>query len=121
MFLREHVPQILNDLASDLRLVTLKVSCEYYEELRAFDEVEVAMRLAQHHAHRIGLSFEYLLLRERTQTLAARGFQEIACMRATSSGLIPAELPPALTRALQEYRAVPIPPEVDASPTLKLG
>lgn len=104
MFLRERAPQIVDELTGDLRLVTLRVSCEYYHELRAFDEIEIAMFLAHQHAHRIGLSFEYILRRESGHILAARGFQEIACMRDGVSGLTPAALPPALAEALQEYR-----------------
>src|ERR1700675_4195534 len=41
LFLKEHAPSILDELARDLRLVTLRVSCEYFEELSAFDEIEV--------------------------------------------------------------------------------
>lgn len=107
MFLRERVPQILDDLAADFRLVTLKVWCEYYQELRAFDELEIAMSLTFQHAHRVGLSFDYFVIGRRDQPLAARGFQEIACMRAGARGLAPAALPAALAEALQEYRAAP--------------
>lgn len=99
MFLRERVPQIIDDLAGNLRFVTLRVSCEYYHELRAFDELEIVMCLAHQHAHRIGLSFEYDLLRENNPILVARGFQEIACMRAG-----PAGSPPPLFRRLWPMR-----------------
>ena len=52
MFLHEHVPELLKDLTRGLALVTLRVSCEYYQELAAFDELAIRMRLAelaQHH------------------------------------------------------------------------
>src|SRR3954447_4989322 len=45
LFLREHAPSVLEELARDLRLVTTRVSCDYFAELRAFDEVLVAMTL----------------------------------------------------------------------------
>jgi enediyne biosynthesis thioesterase len=117
MFLRERMPQIIDDLAADLRLVTLKVSCEYYQELRAFDEIEIAMCLAYQHAHRIGLNFEYFLFRDSDQTLVARGFQEIACMRVAAGGLTPAALPPMLAQELLTYGAASLRPAQTMPPT----
>src|ERR1035438_6217716 len=48
MFLREHVPQLLSELEADLALVTLFCSCEYLEEIVAFDEILVRMTLGFH-------------------------------------------------------------------------
>src|ERR1022692_1478778 len=39
MFLREHVPGLLAELQADLALVTLFCSCEYLEEIVAFDKI----------------------------------------------------------------------------------
>jgi enediyne core biosynthesis thioesterase len=36
MFLRDHAPELLNELRADLALVTLFCSCEYLEEIAAF-------------------------------------------------------------------------------------
>ena len=33
MFLREHAPEMLGEMERGLALVTLRVSCEYYQEL----------------------------------------------------------------------------------------
>ncbi|WP_172746830.1 thioesterase family protein [Neorhizobium sp. T25_13] len=94
MFLKNYVPSILDELGRDLRLVTRKVSCEYLAELRAFDEVEMRMRLAYIEQHRIGLDFDYFMMRGSVPgQLAARGFQEIGCMR-TQGGLLVAVSPP---------------------------
>ena len=104
MFLREHAPSVLDALADDLRLVTLRVECEYFEEFRAFDTVEIRMRLARQTGHRIALDFDYHLVRpERPPAIAARGAQEIGCMRDTPAGLVTTEVPPALLAALQPY------------------
>ena len=52
--------------------------CEdYYDELTAFDEIEVHMRLTHQQQNRIGLAFEYYRCRERQSTLVACGVQEI--------------------------------------------
>lgn len=104
MFLREHAPGILDELAIDLRLVTLRASCEYYDELRAFDEVEIKMGLTHLHAHRIGLSFEYIVCRQGSRKLAARGLQDIACMRVTSGELAPTQIPEHLAETLKSFR-----------------
>ena len=63
MFLLAHAPAVLADLNRSLRLVTLNVACEYFAELRALDEIEIAMSLAYQRQHRIGLAFDYRLVR----------------------------------------------------------
>jgi enediyne biosynthesis thioesterase len=103
-FLAEHAPDVLDELAGDLRLLTLNVSCEFFEELHAFDAVEIEMRLVEVQAHRVTLRFDYHLSREGGSRLAARGGQKIACMRKLAGGhLISAPLPAALAAALSAY------------------
>jgi enediyne core biosynthesis thioesterase len=103
LFLREYAPEIINDLQRDLRLVTLNVSCEYFAELHALDDVEIRMWLAQLRQHRIKLGFDYLLQRDGSGLLIARGFQEIGCMRQTADGLVPWAVPHSLAAALAEF------------------
>jgi enediyne biosynthesis thioesterase len=104
LFLLEHAPSVLADLAGSLRLVTLNVSCEYFAELRALDEVEVKMSLAHIRQHRIGLAFDYVVLRNGADVLAARGAQEVGCMRDAGKDLVPTPLPKDLKSALEPYR-----------------
>jgi enediyne biosynthesis thioesterase len=106
-FLAEHAPDVAQALARDLRLVTLAVSCEFYEELRAFDALEVEMRLARRDGHRLTLAFQYWLDRDGRVRLAAQGEQGVACMREAGGRLIPAELPPSLEAGLAPYAAPP--------------
>ena len=103
LFLREYASEVLDDLQRNLRLVTLNVSCEYFAELHAFDEVEIRMWLAQLRQHRIKLGFDYLLRRSDSDLLVARGFQEIGCMRQTADGLAPTAVPHGLAAALAEF------------------
>jgi enediyne biosynthesis thioesterase len=105
MFLKCHAPTVLDELARDLRLVTLRVSCEYFEELTAFDEIDVQMSLAHIRQHRIGLDFNIYRLQPGGRVCIARGFQEIGCMRATTNGLVPDRPPEPLTEALKPYTA----------------
>jgi enediyne biosynthesis thioesterase len=103
-FLAEHAPDVLAKLADDLRLVTLDVSCNFYEELRAFDAVALEMRLAGLNNHRLSLAFEYWLERDALSCLAARGAQTVGCMQMDSRGdLAPASIPQSLTAALRAY------------------
>jgi enediyne biosynthesis thioesterase len=103
MFLKYHAPAVMDELARDLRLVTLRVSCEYFAELTALDEIDVQMSLAHLRQHRIGLDFNFLKLLPAGTVLAARGFQEIGCMRLNSRGLAPVGPPPALAAALKLF------------------
>jgi enediyne biosynthesis thioesterase len=105
MFLKQNAPEVLQEIARDLRLVTLRVSCEYFEELNAFDEIEIQMRLAHLRQHRIGLDFDIGKLTATGVICAARGFQELACMRLAGSGLLPVYPPAALAEALKPYLA----------------
>ena len=54
LFLREHAPDVLDELSRGLSLATMSCSCEYLAELTAFDEVIVRMRLAELVQNRIG-------------------------------------------------------------------
>jgi len=103
LFLRDFSPEVLDELRGDLRLVTLNVGCEYFAELHALDTVEIQMRLAQVHQHRIKLHFDYLMQGGAAELLVARGLQEIGCMRQASGGLTPTAVPRALALALAEF------------------
>ena len=78
---------------------------EYLEELNAFDEIDVLMTPAYVRQHRIGLDFDIVKLHPTGSLCAARGFQEIGCMRATDQGLVPTRPPASLMHALEAYVA----------------
>lgn len=102
MFLSEHAREVVEALRGELRLVTLRCGCEYFAELKAFDTLEIRMRLAAITQNRITLVFEYLVEREGGPLLAARGEQEIGCM-VEANGLRPTPIPEALASALELY------------------
>lgn len=104
MFLREHAPAILEELARDLRLVTLRVNCEYFHELSAFDMIELRMSLAHLRQNKIGLDFVYLKIDTAERIVAAQGFQEIGCMRAGRNGMVPTLVPNVLAEALKPFQ-----------------
>ena len=99
MFLREHAPEILEELARDLALATVRCSCDYLSELEAFDEIAVRMRLGGIVQNRITLLFEYW----RGEELVARGEQVIAVMRREGKRAVPTAIPGALREALKPY------------------
>ena len=96
MFLRDHAPESLDELAKGLSLATVNCSCEYFSELCAFDEVTVRMRLAELVQNRIKLSFEYW----RGPELVAKGEQQVACMKREGKTLSPTAVPHSLREAL---------------------
>ncbi|GAA3071266.1 acyl-CoA thioesterase [Streptosporangium carneum] len=104
MFLKLHAPDVLADLQADLKLFTLKVDCEFFAEITAFDELSIRMRLVDLAQTQLEFSFDYvrLDLGER-ETLIARGRQRVACMRGPNSRTVPSRVPESLTRALEPY------------------
>jgi enediyne biosynthesis thioesterase len=103
MFLKEHAPEILDELSRGFSLVTVRCSCSYLNELFAFDEVAVRMRLKSQDQGRMTLSFEYWRIRHDGEELVGRGEQEIACMRRQKGEMMPTHVPDSLQRALRVY------------------
>ncbi len=104
LFLREHAPSVLAALDNGLALVTTLCACEYLDELSAFDEVIVRMRLKRSDLtqNRIGMMFEYYKCGD-SEHLVARGEQQVVCMERNGAKLRPAPLPQDLRDALQLY------------------
>ena len=102
-FLYQEAPDILNELQNGLVLATMECSCAYFQELSAFDSVELRMYLAETSRNQIEMRFDYIRLGE-SETLAARGSQRIACMRRDQGETVPVPIPPSLQKALEKYR-----------------
>jgi len=103
MFLRDHAPGVLEQLAGELALATVRCSCDYLDELLAFDQIVVRMRLASVAQNRIALDFEYWRCAAEGEELVARGQQEVACMRRDGKQMVPAPIPEELREALRLY------------------
>ena len=107
MFLRDHAPEILEDLRNGLALATVRCSCDYLAELEAFDSVVLRMRLGGTVQNRITLLFEYWRQNGdgdgNGEELIARGEQVIACMRREGKGAVPTPIPAPLREALKPY------------------
>lgn len=104
MFIREHAPEVVHLLQADLALATVRCSCDYIEELRAFDAITIAMRLISLARTRLTVAFDYFRDDAGRRDLVARGEQVIACMRRERGRIVPAPLPDALAAALEPYR-----------------
>lgn len=103
MFLREHAPAVIEALHEGFALVTTRVSCEYFAELSAFDELVIRMRLGELRQNRITMIFDYWRLTPDGEELVARGEQQVACMQREGELLAAAPVPEQLRRALEEY------------------
>lgn len=101
LFLLENAPDVLAELQQGLALVTVRVSCEFLNELVAFDQVAVRMRLTAHAQNRATMSFEYWRVNHDTEELVARGEQQVAAMRRQGEGMVPTPFPPSMQAALQ--------------------
>lgn len=102
-FLREHVPEILQQMEDGLALVTLNASCNFLDELKAFDDVTVRMFLEDITQNRITMRFEYWRGSHGEMQLVARGEQQIACMQRHHGQLVAAAVPEALREALEPF------------------
>lgn len=102
MFLHDHAPGILDDIARGLKLATVRVACEYEEELVAFDQVLIRMSLGVLKPSGLTLRFTYVKVNDGRETIVAQGEQEIACLSADGK---PVPVPDELREALREYRA----------------
>src|SRR2546425_11235485 len=103
LFLRDHAPDVIEELSSSLSLATVRCACEYLAELMVFDEVIVRMRLAEMVQNRITLAFEYWRRKDGAEELVARGEQQVACMKHDGASLAPVPVPPSLRQALAAY------------------
>ena len=104
LFLKERATEVLADLQDDLKLFTLKVDCEFFAEITAFDEVSIRMRLLELGQTQLQFGFDYVRLNPGGgETLVARGMQRVACMRGPNNRTAPSRVPEALLRALEPY------------------
>jgi enediyne biosynthesis thioesterase len=104
MFLHDHAPDVLEELRKGLYMVTVRVSCEYFNELFALDTVIIRMTIGDITQSRITMLFDYFRDEPQGEVLIARGEQQVACMRkGDSEGLVPTKIPPSLQAALNLY------------------
>ncbi|GAA4195423.1 acyl-CoA thioesterase [Microbispora amethystogenes] len=104
MFLKERAPAVLEELRDDLKLFTLRVDCEFFAEITAFDELSIRMRLVDLAQTQLEFAFDYVRQDPGGgETLVARGRQRVACMRGPNSRTVPSRVPESLTRALDPY------------------
>jgi enediyne biosynthesis thioesterase len=106
LFLKTQAPDVLAEVQDDLKLFTLKVDCEFFAEITAFDELSIRMRLVDLVQTQIEFSFDYVRLDpDGSELLIARGRQRVACMRGPNTRTVPSRVPEGLVRALQPYNA----------------
>ena len=103
MFLREKAPEVLQMLREGLYLVTVKVSCEYLQELFAFDEVLLRMRVDNLTQNGVTMMFDYFKTEDGEAVLVATGKQKIASFRKRDEILSPVQLPQQLRNTLKRY------------------
>jgi enediyne core biosynthesis thioesterase len=104
MFLKNCAPEILAELQDDLKLFTLRVDCEFFAEITAFDELSIRMHLVDLAQTQLEFSFDYVHLAPGgAERLVAQGRQRVACMRGPNTQTLPTRVPEPLLRALMPY------------------
>ncbi|WP_165252199.1 acyl-CoA thioesterase [Paludisphaera soli] len=107
LFLRDHAPGTLAQMSRGLAFVTVRVVCDYLEELRALDEVSIRMTLESLAQNRLTMSFEYFRTDSGREKLVARGEQQIACMLREGDRMTPIPIPSELRDALRSFSPPP--------------
>ncbi|GGY73148.1 acyl-CoA thioesterase [Streptomyces omiyaensis] len=105
LFLQQKAPDVLAEVQADLKLFTLKVDCEFFAEITAFDELSIRMRLSELGQTQLEFTFDYVKVTGGAEVLIARGRQRIACMRGPNTNTVPSRIPDGLARALEPYGA----------------
>ncbi|MFD8645989.1 acyl-CoA thioesterase [Streptomyces zaomyceticus] len=105
LFLHQKAPDVLAEVQDDLKLFTLKVDCEFFAEITAFDELSIRMRLSELGQTQLEFTFDYVKVTGGAEVLIARGRQRIACMRGPNTNTVPSRIPDGLARALEPYSA----------------
>ena len=103
MFLKDKAPTVLQEVREDLKLFTLKVECEFFSEITAFDELSIRLRLEELTSTQVQFAFDYVLVTDGQDVLCARGRQRIACMRGPNTNTVPTRVPEDLRTALIPY------------------
>ncbi|MEO3850463.1 acyl-CoA thioesterase [Streptomyces sp. B8F3] len=105
VFLKEKAPGVLDEIAHDLKLFTIKCECEYFAELTAFDQLSIRMTLVDLTQTQIEFEFAYVKIDEKdgSEHLVARGRQRVACMRGDGDQARPTRVPENLRQALEPY------------------
>ncbi|MFI1718259.1 acyl-CoA thioesterase [Streptomyces litmocidini] len=103
LFLQQKAPDVLAEVQDDLKLFTLKVDCEFFAEITAFDELSIRMRLSELGQTQLEFTFDYVKVTGGVEVLIARGRQRIACMRGPNTNTVPSRIPEGLARALEPY------------------
>ncbi|ROQ23218.1 enediyne biosynthesis thioesterase [Streptomyces sp. PanSC19] len=103
LFLQQKAPDVLAEVQDDLKLFTLKVDCEFFAEITAFDELSIRMRLSELGQTQLEFTFDYVKVTGGAEVLIARGRQRIACMRGPNTNTVPSRIPDGLARALEPY------------------
>ncbi len=104
MFLFDHVPELVEGLGKEMVLVTTRVSCNYYRELAAFDDVVLRMRGTAMTPSRLTMAFQYFRLGPGgREELVAEAEQEVAYMQRDAGGVGPAPLPACLRETVESF------------------
>jgi len=101
IIIKKTVREIFNKIErGSFVMVTLKCSCEYFDELKAFDEIILEMRLSDIDRNKIKMDFDYYKVTNSNSKLVAKGNQEISCMKKEMNRLSPIDVPDELRKAL---------------------
>jgi enediyne biosynthesis thioesterase len=110
LFLAEHAPSVLADLATNHALVTTDANCSYLSELWPFDRLIIRLHASTPVHNRLGLRYEYWRSApDRPPELVARGAQTVAWYERVPGGAPrPIPVPQELTDTIERAHAAAV-------------
>lgn len=105
-FLFEYAPDVVELITNGLALITLKTSCEYFQETFAFQEVIIRMDVEWIRQNRMAMRFDYIRVKDGVEELVARGQQQTAAMREEAGNMVAVPFPASVLSAIEEHGLV---------------
>ncbi len=102
-FLFEYAPDVVELIKNGLALITLKTSCEYFQETFAFEEVIIRMDVEWIRQNRMAMRFEYIREKDGVEEVVARGEQQTAAMVEKDGTMVAVPFPDSVLAAIEKH------------------
>lgn len=106
MFMHEYCRDVIEEINEGLKLITLDVSCQYIDQLYAFDEVVMHMNVEVAGAHRMMMNFKYYAQKDGERRLVCIGSQGAAAMKIIDGKLCQVSFPESMLDAIESHQLV---------------
>ena len=104
MFIKEYCPDVLEAINDGLALITLDLSCKYFGQLFAFDDVVMRMNVEAFAQNRMVMNFLYYKEQDNQLELICQGSQGAASMRMIDGKMEAEPFPSSMIETIDIYQ-----------------